>query len=186
MERLAAFVGVLGLLAAAGALVVGDLILVPGLSAQHLLLDANLATSVTEPVHLRCAEVALVGTIVLALAVPRWLGSRFATAAALLAVGCAGLSRAVLLPKIYTAWGHVDLVAGRPLAQLGQAKELAEQGQALHAVLGVFLLLVVGFVAAQRSARAPRLHTSSEASPPPEATTTESPPSPVAAGVTAA
>lgn len=179
MERLAAFVGVLGLLAAAGALVVGDLILVPGLSAQPVLLDPNLATSVTEPVHLRCAEVALVGTVVLALAVPRWLGSRFATAAALLAVGCAGLSRAVLLPQIYTAWGHVDLVARRPLAQLGQAKELAEQGQALHAVLGMLLLVVVGFIAAQRSAQAPRLHTSSETSPPPETTT--SPPPAVAA-----
>ncbi|MEM6993739.1 MAG: hypothetical protein AAF721_24710 [Myxococcota bacterium] len=150
MDRVATFVGVLGLAAAAGALMIGELVVLPGLTGPSVLLGPNLATTIAGPIHLRCAEVALVGTIVLALALPHWLSARFATAAALLAIGFAAFNRLVVLPTVYEAWGKVDLVAARPLARLTEAEALAEQATWMSAGLAVCLLTVAGFVAAHR------------------------------------
>ena len=153
MDRVAAFLGVLGLAAAVGALAVGDLALLPALTGEHPLLDANQAVSIRGPIHLRCAEVALVGTIVAALAVPRWLGSRLATTVSLLAIACAGVSRLALLPRVYDAFSKVDLVAGRPAQRFVEAQELASQTLWIDGSLAALLLLLVG-IAASRNGRA--------------------------------
>jgi len=148
MDRVAGFLGVLGLAAAAGGLAIGDLVIVPGLMGESMLIDANQATSLVGPLHLRCTEITLAGTIVAALALPRWLGSRFATSITLLAIACAAISRLLVLPRMYDAWGKVDLVAARPIARLHEAEELARQLIWLDASLAILLLGVAGCIAA--------------------------------------
>jgi hypothetical protein len=140
-----AALAILALSAALGALVVGELIVVPVLAATDLL-DANLAKAVSAPVHLRTAEIGVVAGVAVAVTVPAWLRSRFATTIALLLLLGATARRVVLLPALYAAWARVDLVAGRPEARLVEARELARWSEALTfssiLLLGVLITLV--------------------------------------------
>ena len=158
MERLSAFFGVLGLAAAAGGLAIGNLVILPGLTGEHVLLDANQAISLAGPLHLRCAEFTLVGALLMALAVPRWVKSRGASALALVATGCAAIARLWLLPQLYEAWAKVDLVAARPVARMAEAELLAEQALSLDVLLAAVLVafVVVVSVRPRRSVAPPQ------------------------------
>jgi hypothetical protein len=142
---LRAALAILALSTALGALVVGELVVVPMLGRTDLL-DANLATAVSAPVHLRTAEIGVAAGLAVALAVPAWLRSRFATSVALLLLLGATARRVVLLPALYAAWARVDIVAGRPEARLHEARELARWSEALTfssvLLIGVLVALV--------------------------------------------
>lgn len=130
MQRAAACIGILALAAALGALVVGQLVVVPGLEGQGgqaALVDPNLLTRLVAPVHLRCAEIALVGAVILLGVTPQWLRSRLATTLALVAVTGTGALRMIMLPAVYEAWSRVDRVALAPHDRLVRAEGLAEE-----------------------------------------------------------
>ena len=159
MGRVACSLGILALAAAIGAMAVGELIVVPGLRGASDLVGPNLARSMTAPLHLRCAEIVFGAAIVLALAVPRWLGSRVATTVALLVIGCAAVERFVILPELYEAWSRVDLVAMRPVERVADAQALADRARWLDYAHAALLALLVGFAgwrhgASQRGTRA--------------------------------
>ena len=111
MQRAAACIGILALAVALGALVVGQLVVLPGLEGQNALVDANLLTRLVMPVHLRCMELALVGSVLLLGVAPYWLRSRLITTLALVAVTGTGALRMIMLPAVYEAWSRVDRVA---------------------------------------------------------------------------
>ncbi|MEX1363600.1 MAG: hypothetical protein AB1Z98_10760 [Nannocystaceae bacterium] len=163
MRRAAASLGILALAASLGAMAVAQLVMVPGLEAQAGLVDLNLLTRVIAPVHLRCLELALVGTVLLAGVSPVWLRSRLATTLALLAVGGAGAMRLAVLPGVYQAWARVDRVALAPYDRLVRAEGLAEEAYWLGmGTLAVLLLMatVVGLQwAAPLMPRPPRRET---------------------------
>lgn len=146
MDRIAAFVGILGLCAAAGALAVGELVVLPGLTDPHPLLDPNLAVSVAGPLHVRCAEITLAGSVVAAAGLLRG-ASRFAGPAALVAVGLAAFVRLSALPNLYGAWAKVDLVAARPLARVADAEALVQQAHWLQLGLASVLVAIIGAIA---------------------------------------
>lgn len=144
MGRVACCLGILALAAAIGAMAVGELVVVPGLQGASDLIGPNLARSVTAPLHLRCAEIVFGAAVVLALAVPRWLGSRVATTVALLVIGCAAIERFVILPELYEAWSRVDLVAMRPAPRVADAQALAERARWLDLGHATLLMILVG------------------------------------------
>jgi hypothetical protein len=167
MDRLATGLGMLGVGVALGALVAGELVVSTGLAAQTSYIDANLAKTLTAPLHLRCAQIVLVACIALAMATPRWIASRVATAMALSAVGLAALHRLVVLPKLYATWAQADLVAGRPPAKIAEAQALAEQGTWLALATGVALVGVVVLAAwAYRRAAVPAVKAAAAADAP--------------------
>ncbi|MCH9684265.1 MAG: hypothetical protein K0V04_22720 [Deltaproteobacteria bacterium] len=144
MQRAAASIGIAALAAAFGALAVAQLVVLPGLQAQPGLVDPNLLTRLVAPVHLRCVEIALVGSIVLVGVAPRWLGSRLATTLALLAVTGTGLLRMVTLPAVYEAWARVDRVALAPRDRLVHAETLAHQAEWIGiGSMAMVLMLIV-------------------------------------------
>lgn len=152
MDRLAAAVGMLGLAVALGALAVGELVVAPGLAELDAYIDANLAKTLTAPLHLQCAMLVLLGTLAVAAATPRWIGSRIGTTIALCAVGCAAAYRLAVLPKAYATWAMADLVAGRPPEKIAQAQELANNATWLAAaavalLAGIIVLAARGRVA---------------------------------------
>jgi hypothetical protein len=150
--RPAAYLGRSALATAMGAVLVGELVVVPGLANQAHLVDANLATALTGPLHLRIADIVLAATVVLAAIAPRWLGSRLATAAALLTVATAAVYRLVL-PAAYGAWSRVDRVAGRPVDRLLEAERLTDQAHWMALSLLLLLLGLTWLATAQPSAQ---------------------------------
>jgi hypothetical protein len=148
--RLAAFIGTLALATALGAVLLCELVVVPGLATQTHLVDANLATALTGPLHLRMGEIVLAAALVLAAVVPRWLGSRRASALTLLTLFVAAVQRVFVVPAVYAAWSRVDRVAGRPVERLLEAQRLTDQA---HWVAAAMLLLLTGLAwfAATRS-----------------------------------
>ena len=161
MDRLAAALGMLGLAVALGALAVGELVVAPGLAELDAFIDANLAKTLTAPLHLRCAMLVFIGTLAVAAATPRWVRSRVGTTMALCAVGCTAAYRLAVLPKAYATWALADLVAGRPPDKIVQAQELANNASWLAAaavalLLGIMVLAVRGHVAAVPKAKTPK------------------------------
>ncbi len=161
MDRLAAALGMLGLAVALGALAVGELVVAPGLAELDAFVDANLAKTLTAPLHLRCAMLVLIGTLAIAAAAPRWIHSRVGTTMALCAVGCAAAYRLAVLPKAYATWAMADLVAGRPPEKIEQAQELANNASWLAAaavalLLGILVLAVRGQVSAAPAPETPK------------------------------
>lgn len=150
MDRVALSIGLLAVASALGALVAAELVVAPGLGAATGYIDANLAKTLTAPMHLRCAQIAFVACVVLALCAPRMIASRAGTTAALCAVGCVSLYRFVMLPRLYEAFARADLVAGRPEARIADAAHLADQTLMLAGALGALLVTIVGFVAWSR------------------------------------
>lgn len=146
MQRAAACIGILALAAALGAMAVGQLVVLPGLQSHGGLVDANLLTRVTAPIHLRCTEIALVGSVVLVGVASHWLRSRLGATLALLAVACTGALRLALLPSLYEAWARVDRVALLPHDRLVHAQGIADEAYWLG--LGSMMMLVlIGVVA---------------------------------------
>ncbi|MCX4244074.1 hypothetical protein [Paraliomyxa miuraensis] len=141
MQRAAACLGIVALAAAMGAMVVGELVVRPGLEAQAGLVDLNLLTRIIAPVQLRCTEIALVGAVVLLGVAPYWLRSRLATTLALLTVASTGALRMAVLPSLYEAWSRVDRVALAPYEPLMRAEGLAEDAYWLG--LGSITMLVL-------------------------------------------
>lgn len=142
MQRAAACLGIVALAAALGALVVGELVVLPGLEGQGAqLVDINLLTRLVAPIHLRCVELALVAAVVLVGVAPYWLRSRLATTLALLTVAGTGALRMVVLPSLYEAWSRVDRVAQAPYDRLQRAQDLADEAYWLG--LGSITLLVL-------------------------------------------
>lgn len=127
VQRAAACIGILALAVALGALVVGQLVVLPGLEGQHALVDANLLTRLVAPLHLRCMEIALVGSVLLLGVAPYWLRSRLITTLALVAVTGTGALRMIMLPAAYEAWARVDRVAQAPHDRLVRAEGLTEE-----------------------------------------------------------
>ncbi len=152
--------------AAVGALAVGQLVMLPGLQAQPGLVDPNLLTRLMAPVHLRCVEIALVGSIVLMGVAPQWLRSRLATTLALLAVTGTGLLRMVTLPAVYTAWARVDRVAQAPRDRLVEAQTLAQEAGWI-ALASLAMLVMLGVLAGLRWAGPRVATTSTDAAAPP-------------------
>ena len=109
-----------------GALVVGQLVVLPGLEGQALV-DANLLTRLVAPVHMRCVEIAMVGSVLLLGVAPYWLRSRLVTTLALVAVTGTGALRMIMLPAAYEAWSRVDRVAQAPYDRLVHAAGLTEE-----------------------------------------------------------
>lgn len=149
---LARFICLLATGVAFGALLVGRGLILPAFDQPSTLLDANLAKALAGPIHLRVMEVVLAANLVLASMAERWLGMRWGTTLALLGAAMAGLSRFVVLPRLYATWSRTDLVAGRPLDRLA----LAEQLQTHEALLSwtCALLLLALLVAASRASEA--------------------------------
>lgn len=141
MQRVAASLGTLALAAALGAMAVGQLVVLPGLEGHSGLVDANLLTRVAAPIHLRCTEIALVGSVLLVGLAPAWLRSRLAATLALLAVTGTGILRLVLLPSLYQAWARVDRVAQLPHDRLIHAQDIADEAYWLG--LGSITMLVL-------------------------------------------
>lgn len=127
VQRAAACIGILALSMAFGALVVGQLVVLPGLEGQGALVDANLLTRLAAPVHMRCVEIALVGSVLLLGVAPYWLRSRLVTTLALVAVTGTGAMRMIMLPAAYEAWSRVDRVAQAPYERLVRAQGLTEE-----------------------------------------------------------
>lgn len=127
--------------AALGAMAVGQLVVLPGLDSQGNLVDANLLTRVAAPIHLRCTEIALVGSVLLLGLVSTWLRSRLAATLALLAAMGTGVLRLVLLPSLYEAWARVDRVALLPHDRLIHAQDIADEAYWLG--LGSITMLVM-------------------------------------------
>ena len=120
--RAATVFGLLALAIAIGALVVGRLILLPGLGQHPELIDANFAKALAQPLHLRQAEVILAAHLVVAALARHWLGTKWGTTLGLLLVGCSAAQRFLVLPALYAAWSRADLVAGRPVDYILQAQ----------------------------------------------------------------
>lgn len=137
---------------ALGSIVLGHLMLVPMLRADHALVDANLARALAEPLALRTAELVLAACVVLAAVAHRWLRHRAGTTLALLAVGIAGVERFGLLPRLHVAWARVDLVAMRPQAKIVVAEQLGTIQHAAIAALIVLLLAIAGLASLDRDA----------------------------------
>lgn len=135
---------------ALGSIVLGHLMLVPMLRADHALVDANLARALAEPLALRTAELGLAACVVLAAVAHRWLRHRAGTTLALLAVGIAGVERFGLLPRLHVAWARVDLVAMRPQAKIAMAEQLGTIQHAVLAALIVLLLAIAGLASLDR------------------------------------
>ncbi len=145
---------VLGLLACAaamGAQLVGRVVLLPELGAQSNLIDANLVVSLSEPLHLRLAEVVLASHLLIAASAGRWLEARWATSVALVLVGLSGLQRFVILPAMYGAWSMADLVASRPIEHVLTGDRMQWQDNMLVAVMTLLQLALL--VAAARMMR---------------------------------
>jgi hypothetical protein len=119
---------------------IGRFVVLPMMVRAHALVDANLARSLAQPIHLRLAEITLAATLVVFVVLPRWTKSRLAAALAMLLVMATAAWRAVLLPALYGAWAKVDLVAGRPLDQLQAARTLDGYEQAAN--LAIMLTLI--------------------------------------------
>lgn len=132
--------GIASLGLALGAILVGQLILVPLVAGNTALVDANLARALAEPLTLRAAELTIGATVILAALAQPWLRHRVASSLALLAAGIAACDRLVLLPELHGRWGRVDLVAMRPLDRIAEASQLS---LVHHAALAVVLLLLL-------------------------------------------
>jgi hypothetical protein len=172
MDRVAMSIGLLAAAAALGALAVAELVVAPGLASATGYIDANLAKTLTAPMHQRCAQIVFVACIVLALCTPRMIVSRVGTTAALCAVGCVALYRFVMLPRLYEAWSRVDLVAGKPEARIADAQGLADQTLMLAGALAALLVTIVVLAAWSR----PLARKAAPAKPAPEpATATPAP-----------
>lgn len=141
---------------ALGAMAVGELIVVPGLVQQHGLLDANALTRVAAPIHLRCAELALLASMLVAGLSPYWLRSRVATTCALLAVAGAATLRLSALPTVYAAWSQVDRVAQAPYGRLVRAEGLTEEAYWLGLGTLAALLVLAAIVGLQWASPLPR------------------------------
>ncbi len=146
MQRAAACLGILALAAALGALVIGQLVAVPGLFSQGSLVDLNLLTRIAAPIHLRCAEIALCAGVVLLGVSSTWMRSRLGTTLALLAVACTGTLRLVLLPTLYDTWAQVDRVAQLPHDRLMRAQGLTDEVYWLG-LSGITLLVLMAVLA---------------------------------------
>ncbi|MGH1342727.1 MAG: hypothetical protein ACRBN8_14295 [Nannocystales bacterium] len=145
---------VLGLLACAaamGAQLVGRVVVLPELAAQSNLIDANLIASLSEPLHLRLAEVVLAAHLLIAASAGRWLEARWATSVALVLVGLSGLQRFVILPAMYGAWSMADLVASRPIEHVLTGDRMQWQDNVLVGVMTLMQLALL--VAAARMMR---------------------------------
>jgi hypothetical protein len=144
----AACLGILAVATALAALVLGRFVVVPMLAHSHSLVDANLARSLAEPLHLRLAEIGLGAMLVAFVVVPRWTRSKVAAALAMVLVIGAAAWRAWLVPTLYAAYARVDLVAGRPAFRLQEVERLEDLESA--AVSAMALLLVALAFAALR------------------------------------
>jgi|GEM_PF-1196459 len=159
---------VLGLLACAaamGAQLVGRGVVLPELAAQSNLIDANLVASLSEPVHLRLAEVVLAAHLLIAASASRWLEAKWATSVALVLVGLSGLQRFVILPAMYGAWSMADLVAARPIEHVLTGERMQWQDNMLVGLMTILQLSLL--VAAARMMRP------TQAKPAPATTQTE-------------
>lgn len=162
--------GLLACAAAMGAQLAGRVAL-PELAGQTNLIDANLIATLSEPVHLRIAEVVLAAHLLIAASAGRWLESRWATSVALVLVGLSGLQRFVVLPAMYGAWSMADLVASRPIEHVLVGERMQWQDNLIVAVMTLLQLAL--FAAAARMMRpstsVPR-PSDGEATPEPPAT----------------
>ncbi len=140
--RPAACLGLVVVATALAALVLGRFVVVPMLAHGHTLVDANLARSLAEPLHLRLAEIGLGATLGAFVLVPRWTRSRLAAALAMVLVIGMALWRALLVPALYAAYARVDLVAGRPLDRLHEVQRLDDlESAAVSAMALLFVAL---------------------------------------------
>jgi len=124
------------------AVIVGHGFIVPLLTAESPLLDANLSRAIASPIELRICDIVVFGCLLTACVVPRWTERHVATTLALLATVLAGLDRLFVLPRLHSAWSQVDLVANRPLDRLAEARLLSQQHVWVVAGIGVCLLTV--------------------------------------------
>lgn len=173
---------VLGLIACAAALgtqVVGRGVLLPELAAQSSLIDANLAAALSEPLHLRMAEIVLAAHLIVAASASRWLEAKWATSVALVLVGLSGLQRFVLLPTMYGAWSHADLVASRPIEHV-LVGERSQWQDSIVVGLMALLQLALLVAAARMMKTAPKAAAPQTKQPEP-APKVEAAPTPVAA-----
>lgn len=162
---------VLGLLACAaamGAQLVGRVVVLPELAAQSNLIDANLIVSLSEPLHLRLAEVVLAAHLLIAASAGRWLEARWATSVALVLVGLSGLQRFVILPAMYGAWSMADLVASRPIEHVLTGDRMQWQDNMLVGVMTLLqLAILVGAARMMRTVKAAPTTLAAETAEPP-------------------
>lgn len=150
--RPTALIGIVALGLALGSIVLGHVILVPALQGDTSLVDANLARSLSAPLALRSAELALAACVLLAAVAQRWLRHRAGTTLALLAVGLAGVDRLGVLPRVHEAWGRVDLVAMRPQIRVVAAEQLSLVHEATLLALTITLVALAGLASMKRAA----------------------------------
>lgn len=137
--RPAACLGLVVVATALAALVLGRFVVVPMLAHGHTLVDANLARSLAEPLHLRLAEIALGATLLAFVVVPRWTRSKVAAALAMVLVIGTAMWRALLVPALYAAYARVDLVAGRPVDRLQELERLEDLESAVVSAMALLL-----------------------------------------------
>ncbi len=130
-----------------GAQLVGRGVVLPELAAQSNLIDANLVVTLSEPLHLRLAEIVLAAHLILAASAGRWLEARWATSVALVLVGLSGLQRFVILPAMYGAWSMADLVASRPIEHVLAGERMQWQDTMLVGAMTLLQLALLGAAA---------------------------------------
>jgi hypothetical protein len=165
----AALFGLVALAVAMGALVFGRLIMLPGLGQHPELIDANFAKTLAEPLHLRLAEVVLAAHLVVAALARPWLGTRWGTTLGLLLVGGSAAQRFIILPALYSAWSHADLVAGRPVDYILQAQTYDFIELLVVAGMGLLQLGLIGIHVFGEPAQQERDEPSTIATPTPVA-----------------
>ncbi|MCY0990865.1 hypothetical protein OV203_27220 [Nannocystis sp. ILAH1] len=141
--RPAALIGFAAAALLLGGLVVGYFVAIPTLSASPLL-DANLARALTAPLGQRLADLAVVFSVVLALAAPRWIASKAGTTIALVLTAAALAHRLLLVPHLDRLWARVDVVAARPVDLLAEAQRWSDHQQWLLLAMCVLVLALFG------------------------------------------
>jgi hypothetical protein len=149
--RPCSLIGLTALALIVGTLAIGRGVLIPMVEGRPDLLDANLAKALAEPIHTRIADVLGCAAVALSFA------ARWATTLALLLLGFSAWYRIHVVPSLYVAWSHVDLLAGRPTERLHAADALVEyELVALAAMMtcAAILLGYAGITATTRTANA--------------------------------
>jgi hypothetical protein len=177
--RPAACLGLVVVATALAALVLGRFVVVPMLAHSHLLVDANLARALAEPLHLRLAEIGLGATLVTFVVVPRWTRSKVAAALAMVLVVGTALWRALLVPALYAAYARVDLVAGRPVDRLQELERLEDLEGAIVSAMAL-LLGALAFAALRHDGIAQSADTPAADTPTPDAPDAPAPDAPAA------
>jgi hypothetical protein len=149
-SALAAWITLTAVAIALGALVAGAFVVLPALDTGGEV-DPNLARAWVAPMCLRLGAITLAGTVVAALAAPRWLPAGPSSTLGLAAASLAILDRAVVLPRLVESWTLVDLARALPMDNMAEVERLSRGHVAAAATIAVLLLVLLALGARRSS-----------------------------------